>query len=265
MDRWKKQFTLLTVLLLVLSVLSGCQMIDRLKARDHLNKGVKAYSGERWDTAVEEFSQAIELDPELTIALTYLATTYRAQFVPGIPGRENEQKAETAIKTFERVLVTQPGDLNAIANIAGIYSNLDEHDKAKEWYRKQIEVAPENPEPYYGIGTIDWKIAHEETGMNGENVENLEEERRAEVTRWVEDGVQTLQKALELNPEYSEAMQFLNLLYRERSYLATDEEEKKQWENEAFKLALQALDLKRKQEEEAEKARHSFGTKAQEN
>jgi len=259
MDRSNKRFLCLAILILLVPALTGCEIMDKLKARDHLNKGVQAYASQRWDVAAKEFEEAVELDPELDVALLYLATTYRAQWVPGIPSEENRQKAEKAIQTFERVLERDPASVNAMANIAGIYTGLEEFDLAKEWYRKQIEVTPENHEPYYGIGTIDWQVAHDLTGNNGENVENLEEEKRAEVTAMVDDGVAMLQKALELNPEYADAMQFLNLLYRERSYLSADEEEKRKWENEAFKLALQALELQRKQEEEAEKARHRIG------
>jgi tetratricopeptide (TPR) repeat protein len=264
MDR-KRRFLYLAVIILMLPALAGCGIIDQFKAKNHLNRGVKAYSSQRWETAEEEFKTAIQFDPELTVAILYLATTYRAQYVPGMRAEENVQKAEQAIKTFEQVLENEPGNVNAMANIAGIYSSLEENAIAKDWYRKLIDLDPSNPEPYYGIGTINWKIANVKTGNNGENVENLEEEEKAEVTELVESGVEALQKALDINPEYSEAMQFLNLMYRERAYLATDEEDKKKWENEAFKLALQALELKRQQEAEAERARRTIGGTTEEN
>lgn len=257
MDRMKR-FACIALLILLALALSGCEALDKLKARSHLNRGVKAYTSQRWDEAEAEFAQAMRLDPSLTIASLYLATTYRAQFTPGIPSPDNLRHARQSIETFEEVLEAEPDNTNAMANIAGIYSQLDENEEAVNWYRRLIEVDPDNPEPYYGIGTIDWKVVNAKTGNNGENVENLTEEERAEVTRVVEDGVEALRKALELNPRYSEAMQFLNLLYRERSYLAVDEEDKKKWENEAFKLALQALEIRRQQEAEAERARRSF-------
>ncbi len=246
-------------LLALLPLLVGCELLDKLKARDELNKGVSAYTAQKYVDAVDHFKASIELDPGLTPAYLYLATAYRAQWIPGLPSPQNIERARQAIKTFEEVLEIEPGNINAMANIAGIYAGLDEHDLAKDWYRKRLEVQPDNPEPYYGIATINWKLVHGETGLNGENAANLEDDRRVEVQQLVDAGVEVLQKALELNPNYSDAMQYLNLLYRERAYLATEEEEKLRWQKEADKLALQALELKRQQTEEEERRRHSFG------
>ena len=38
----------------------------------------------------------------------------------------------------------------------------------------------------------------------------------------VEDGIQKLQKSLELRPDYDDAMAYLNLMYRERADLECD-------------------------------------------
>ncbi len=75
----------------------------------------------------------------------------------------------------------------------------------------------------------------------------------------MDEGIDSLKKALELDPEYVDAMQYLNLLYREKAKLELDEEAKRDWEREADRLALDALDLKRKLEAEAEEARRQVG------
>ncbi|PYV29195.1 MAG: hypothetical protein DMG22_23625 [Acidobacteria bacterium] len=67
--------------LVVLAVgLSGC---NKLKARDQLNKGVVAFKNAQYDTAIEHFKQAKELDPGLMNARLYLATAYASQYIPG--------------------------------------------------------------------------------------------------------------------------------------------------------------------------------------
>ena len=243
--------------------MTGCEMLNQLRARDQLNKGVKAYSSERFDKAVEHFKQSIEYDPDLLNAQLYLATAYRAQWIPGVHTEENAGFSEKAIQTFERVLEQDPANINAMANIAGIYGGNDEPDQAKEWYRKRLEVDPGNPEPLYGIGTIDWKLSHDETGINGDAVSYLEEEERARVIQLVDEGVEALKQALAIDDEHTDALQYLNLMYRERAYLAADEQEKRKWQVEADKLALQALDLRKRREEEAERARHTFGGAAE--
>ena len=63
---------------------------------------------------------------------------------------------------------------------------------------------------------------------------------------------------MEIDPNYTDAMQYLNLMYRENAYLATEEEEKERWEREALKLAMKALDLRRAQEEAEAEARRSM-------
>ena len=239
--------------------MTGCEMWNQLKARDQLNKGVKAYSSERFDEAIEHFSLAVDYDPQLLNAQLYLATTYRAQWVPGVRTEENVRFSEKAIETFERVLEQDPANINAMANIAGIYGGNDKPELAKDWYRKRLEVDPDNPEPYYGIGTIDWKLAHDETGINGDAVSFLEEEDKVRIAQLVDEGVEALKQALAIDDEYTDALQYLNLMYRERAYLAADELAKRKWQIEADKLALQALELRKRQEEEAERARHSFG------
>ncbi|MCY3778343.1 MAG: hypothetical protein OXH11_20405 [Candidatus Aminicenantes bacterium] len=239
----------------------GCNLftiLDKLSARDELNKGVKAYSSQKFDEAVTHLQNAVDLDPELIDAELYLATTYRVQYQPGGQSMDNLQMAQKAIQIFERVLAKDPGNESSIANISGIYNSMGDYDMAKEWYRKQMEVNPSNPEPLYGIGTIDWQLSYDRTGMTGENVENLTDEEKAEVNATVDEGVEALRKALEINPQYTDAMQYLNLLYREKGKLASDEEEKSNWELEADKLALESLEMKRMQEEEAERAKRTF-------
>ena len=64
-------------ILLLAAGLSGC---SKLKARDLLNKGVAAFKNAQYDTAIEDFKQAKELDPGLMNARLYLATAYASQY-----------------------------------------------------------------------------------------------------------------------------------------------------------------------------------------
>ncbi len=86
-------------------------------------------------------------------------------------------------------------------------------------------------------------------------MQNLSEEELAEVTRVVDEGIEVLRQALQINPRFTNAMEYLNLLYREKAELARDEEERRRWVREADKLALQAVEMKRQLEREAEEAR----------
>ncbi len=253
----RRKVVFVAMLVLVLTA-SNCGWWDRLSARNELNMGVKAYTSKLYDEAIEHFELSIEKDPELTRSYLYLAITYRAQYIPHQTSPENLERANKAIATFEEVLGQNPtaeDQATAMANLAGLYSGMGNFDKAREWYHNRMEVEPTNPVPLYGIATIDWQISYDETGMTGESVEFLEEERKAEIDQLVSEGIENLKKALELDPEYVDAMQYLNLLYREKAKLEQDEEEQRNWEREADKLALQALELKREQEASDAEAR----------
>lgn len=249
---------LFAVLILALPAISGCGWIDSLKARDQINKGVKSYEAKDYEGAVEHFSKAAELDPSLLHAKLYLAHAKRAQWTPGIPHEDNVQKAREAIEAFEDVLKDDSENINAMASIAGIYDGLDEADKAKEWYQKRIEVEPDNPEPYYGIGAIDQRLSQNLTGTEGANVEELSDEERAQAEAYTDEGVEKLKKALELKPDYADAVEYLNLIYREKAYLAQDEEQRQVWEREASKLALQVIELRKEQKLKEERERREF-------
>jgi tetratricopeptide (TPR) repeat protein len=234
--------------------------MDKLKARDHLNKGVQAYTAKRYDEAIEEFQKAIELDPTLKDGLLYLATTYRAEFIPFVTTPDNMRRGQEAIATFEKVLELDPVSYNAMANIADTYRNMNDPENAKVWYRRIGEMEEHKAEAYYGIGVIDYNLAEEKTGTDGENIENLTEEEVAEVNRLVDEAIASLKQSLEVNPDYTDAMEYLNLLYREKAELALDEEEKANWLKEADKLALTALQKKREQQRAEEEARRKIFT-----
>ncbi len=261
MSRMTKSFILVVGGIFLLSATSGCGVLslyDKLQARNELNEGVKDYASQKYNEAIEHFQASVALDPELVDAQLYLATSYRAQFVPGSQSLDNLQMAKQAISAFEVVLETDPKNTTSMASIAGIHNSMGDYENAKIWYRKQLDADPTNPEPLYAFGIINWQLSYDKTGMTGENIEYLTEEENTGVTQLVDEGIGVLKEAIEIRPGYTEAMQYLNLLYREKSKLATEEEEKQNWELEADKLALEALEMKRKQDKEAELARRTI-------
>ena len=68
-------------------------------ARETFNLGVSAFRNAKFAQAAEYFTQAQRLDPTLSAADLYLATTYAQMFVPGNPGAENRDIGRKAIAT----------------------------------------------------------------------------------------------------------------------------------------------------------------------
>jgi tetratricopeptide (TPR) repeat protein len=158
--------------------LSGCNFITKLKARDSLNKGVRAFTEQKYEQAAEFFNQSIKLDPEFQVARMYLATTYTSQFVPGSTDPKSNEMAEKAVSTFQEVLAKEPDKSNANAknamlSIASLFYQLKKYDESEQWCREILKVDPDNAEALYRIAVIDFDQSLKRTGLQGENVEFL--------------------------------------------------------------------------------------------
>jgi tetratricopeptide (TPR) repeat protein len=223
-------------LVATLAVLAGGVGCSKLKARDQLNKGVQSFKNAKYEEAIEHFKNAVSLDPSLLTARLYLGTAYMQQFIPGADTPENNRNAELAIDEFKKVLAagnsTKESKLHALKSIASLYYNMKDFDKSTEYYRQATEVDPNDPEIYYMLGVIDWaatyKTAAETKAKTGLKVDDefktkskedqkVCQELRATNEPKVDDGLDALNKALQLRPDYEDAMAYVNLLYRRKA------------------------------------------------
>src|SRR6202166_2296458 len=153
----------LAMLAVVVAAGSGC---NKLKARDLLNKGVANFKNGQYDAAVEDFKQAKDLDPSLLNARLYLATAYASQYIPGAPSEQNKNIGKQAISEFKEILESYPDNLSAIDGVGSILFQMAGtpydpklFEESKTYHQKHIQLKPEDPEPYYWIGVIDWTLA----------------------------------------------------------------------------------------------------------
>ena len=222
------RFTAFAVVLagMVLSI-SGC---NRLAARDQLNKGVDSYKAGKYEEAINHFQKATELDPTLPMAKTYLATALSQNIVPGLDTPENLKTADQAISIFQEVLAKDPSDVNSIKQIAGIYFNVKKFDDAKAWQKKVLAVDPKDPEAAYTIGVIDWTQAHQNklrelssAGLDDDGKGNAKAPKKVmdqikqENSPLVEEALTYLNQALSNRANYDDAMQYMNLVYRNKA------------------------------------------------
>jgi lipopolysaccharide biosynthesis regulator YciM len=210
--------------MLVMLSATGC---DKLRARDQLNKGVASYKNNQYETAINHFKEAVTLDPSLKNAKLYLATAYAQQYIPGVDSPENLQNANAAIAQYQAVLEQDPKNINSIKGIAYLYLQMKKFEEAKSYYHKAIDRDPNDPEAYYSVGVIDWTQAYqprmEERGKLGLRPdEPLKDKKlcaklREENGAAIQDGLDSLEKAIQLRQDYDDAMAYVNLLYRERA------------------------------------------------
>ncbi len=260
-----RQSIVIAGLVLLALASTGC---EKLRARDHLNKGVQAFKGSKFPQAVEHFKEAVELDPTFNTARLYLATAYMSQYIPGADSEENVKNAQAAEQEFLEVLKRDPTDKIAISSLASLHYNqaqgnqpieqkVKKLDDAKKWYEKMIEVDPQNKEAYYSLGVITWgkwypalMSARAKLSMKPEDPgpikdKKVKEELKAQWHPVIDDGLAKLNKALEIDPEYDDAMAYLNLLVRERADLADTPEEYKKGIETADNWVQKALETKK--------------------
>ena len=205
----------------------GC---NKLRARDQLNKGVTSYKNAKYEEAIDHFQQAVSLDPSLGVARLYLATAFAQQYIPGVESDDNMRMGNQAIDQYKKVLEGNPGkesQINSNKGIAYIYLNMKRFDDAKTYYRKALETDPNDPEPYYSVGVIDWTQTYqprmEERAKLGLKPEEPLKDKKVcaalKDKNWgnIQDGIDALNKALQLRPDYDDAMAYMNLMYREKA------------------------------------------------
>ncbi len=229
-----KSGRVLTVLLVLLALFStiGC---SKLRARDQLNKGVQSYKNAQYEGAIEHFKNAVELDPSLVTARLYLATAYAQQYIPGADSPDNNRYAEQAIEVFKQVLAQNPPkeqQIHSLKGIASLYFGMKKFDQAREYYQKVADLDPNDPESYYSLAVIDWMQAYQpdqtiRASLGMKPTDDLKDKKacadlKAKNSQKVEDGIQNLQKALQIRPDYDDAMAYLNLLYRQRAEYECD-------------------------------------------
>jgi tetratricopeptide (TPR) repeat protein len=245
---------------------SGC---NKLKARDLLNKGVAAFKNGQYDAAVEDFKQAKDLDPSLLNARLYLATAYASQYIPGAPSEQNKNIGKQAIAEFKEILQTNPDNLSAIDGIGSILFQMAGtpfdpklFEESKSYHQKHIQLKPEDPEPYYWIGVIDWTLAFRANGevRKDYNEKNLRKQVKdtdplpaavrgeylAKYGPLIDEGVTDLQKAISLRPDYDDAMAYLNLLYRRKADTVESADERSALQKQADDLVDKVKEVKQR-------------------
>jgi tetratricopeptide (TPR) repeat protein len=216
-------------LLLVLASTVGCA---KLKARDQLVKGVQAFKAGQYEKAVDYFQTSIALDPNYPTARLDLAAAYSYQVVPNSDDPANLKIAQKALDGFNDVLAKDPNDLMALRQIASIHRNIKQFDKAKADELKVIQIDSNDAEANYTIGVIDWTQAYKNAvqilggaGLTDDGNGNPKKSKdvcaklQTANTQLVTEAMQYLNRAVQINPTYDDAMQYLNLNYRRKADL----------------------------------------------
>lgn len=220
-------------LLVVLAIAGGTCLLAQAPVdySGWLRQGIEQFQAGRYAAAVSSFERAASMENAKPVARLYLATSYMQQYVPGANSPENALLAQRAEEQFRRVLEMEPQNKVALASIASLNLNQKKWDEALGWYGKLIELDPSNADAYYTLGFVAWSKwypvysqARKDAGMKPQDPGPLpaaavRQSLNAQYGPMLQAGIDALNKALEINPAYDDAMAYINLLIRERADL----------------------------------------------
>jgi tetratricopeptide (TPR) repeat protein len=262
--------SLVTVGVLAVAVLGlgGC---DKLKARDQLNRGIQSFKDGKTDAAIEDFKRATELDPKLMMAKLYLGTAYQSSYIPGAPSDENQRMGKQALAEYQEVLNDDPKNLDAIDRVGALLNSMasspfspEMMNESKSYWEKHISLKADDPEPYYWIGVIDWNLSwksnmaaraafnhipanYKKQVKDDQPLPNdLRDKFSAEQAKTVDEGLTALKKAVDLKPDYDDAIAYLSLLDRQKADMTADPAQRDELLKTADNLMDQVKQIKQK-------------------
>jgi tetratricopeptide (TPR) repeat protein len=266
---FSRRHTVAGLLVAVAMLAPGC---NKLKARTEIKKGNEFFKAGQYQPALAAYQDALKLDPNEPKLHKNIGLAYMGMYQPGSKHPKDLEYAAKAIehlKTYTETVPTDrkareflvsmylateryddaiafyqgmvkenPSDVKAMQSLAQMYFKKGDVDHALEWLRKRLaaETSPEaKAEVYYFIGVQAWDRSY--------NFPDIPLDERGRI---VDEGIDALNKALQIRPEYFEALSYLNLLYREKAKIDPDPAKKQEFTDTANRYLAQALELRKK-------------------
>jgi tetratricopeptide (TPR) repeat protein len=161
---------------------------------------VNAYGPDKLNDPGEQeplLRQMIEMDPSDPANYFVLANVY-----------EQNGDYEQAEQLLTKAREVKPTDAAVYTTLAGFYNRQGEFDKTMEALNARAEREPTNPEAFYTIATFYWEKAYRDFTTP-----------EADKVKFVQAGLQAVDKAIELKSDYFEALTYKNLLLRVQANL----------------------------------------------
>jgi TonB family protein len=149
--------------------------------------------------------------------------------------RRYEQAGDlkNAEKTLLELTKARPQDPKAFLQLAGYYNRQGQFDKAVAALSKRIQLEPTNPEGPYTLATYYWDKAYRDKALD-----------TAQKRDFIAKGIEQADRAIQMKPDYMEALTYKNLLLRLQAATETDPAAQQALIAEADKLREQALKIR---------------------
>jgi tetratricopeptide (TPR) repeat protein len=168
--------------------------------------------------------QMIQMDPNEPANYFYLAKIY-----------EEAGRYEEAEQTLLKAKEVKPNDPVVYTTLSAFYNRQGDFPKTMAALHQAAELEPNNPEGYHRLAVFYWEKAFRDHRLP-----------KAERVDYLQKGVDAENKALDLNPNYAEAMTYKNILLRLQANETTDRKEQERLIREADQLRSRAMELNKK-------------------
>jgi hypothetical protein len=155
--------------------------------------------------------------------------------------------------------------------MAGTPYDSEKFQESKSFFGRHIQIRPDDPEPYYCVGVIDWTLSfrannelrarYNERAVSRQQVHDedplqasLRREYLREYGSIIDGGIASLEHAIELRPDYDHAMAYLNLLCRRKADTASYQDERDGFLKMADDLVDKVKEIKQKRTEQPARA-----------
>ena len=165
----------------------------------------------------------IKDDPSDTTLYTQLAKLY-----------EDAGAYDEAEKVLLLAKTTHP-DSGVYMTLAAFYNREGQFDKTMQALNERAEKEPNNPEAFYTMATFYWDEAYRDFKL-----------KDAEKREFVQKGMQAVEHALQIKPDYIDALVYKGLLLRLQANLEPNHDKAMEEVKEAEKLSQQANELRKK-------------------
>jgi tetratricopeptide (TPR) repeat protein len=147
---------------------------------------------------------------------------------------------DKAIEAFEKPVEMTPDDPLAYRQMAALYNRYGRFDDTMEWLSKARDLNADDPEGFYLIATHYWDKVYRDPDLS------MDERKE-----FIGLGLEQLEKAREINPQYVDALVYTGLLLREQAKIEEISGNKRRADQliaEANEYRDRALELKKEQE-----------------
>lgn len=148
---------------------------------------------------------------------------------------EDAGRFEEAEAALLKAQETNPNDVTVYVQLAGFYNKQGEFDKTMGALHKSAEIKPDDPQGHQLVATYYWEKAFKDHTLAPAAKKN-----------YILKGIEATDRALNLNPNYTEALTYKNILLRMQANLETDMGKRAQLIKEADEIRARAMELQAK-------------------